>query len=225
MPIIKPPTQLRFEYITGPSVFLAGSIEQGTAANWQDQLTLKLLARFNTDLTILNPRRDHWDDTWEQRADNPSFADQVHWELDAIAGCDLVLMYFDKRTRSPVTLLELGLIAGQWADNIVVCCPEGFWRKGNVDIVCRRFGVDMAHDLDEMVEYAAEYFGIDEPEEHDDMVKNTMDQILQLPRDNAINTAWHNGHEIDLDVCGTRLFCATCGAEAKPEELAALGIK
>jgi hypothetical protein len=38
-------------------------------------------------------------------------------------------------------------------EEIIVCCPDGYWRKGNVEVVCRRFGIaklvnDYAEALD-----------------------------------------------------------------------------
>src|SRR5262249_52806894 len=60
------------------AVFLAGSIEMGTASAWQDALTAALADR---DLVILNPRRDAWDASWSQSIDNPMFREQVEWEL------------------------------------------------------------------------------------------------------------------------------------------------
>jgi hypothetical protein len=48
-------------------------------------------------------------------------------------------MYFDPNTLSPISLLELGLHAK--SGKLIVCCPEGFYRKGNVDIVCQNFGI------------------------------------------------------------------------------------
>ena len=37
---------------------------------------------------------------------------------------------------SPISLLELGLYAT--TGKLRLICPEGFWRKGNVDIVAYR---------------------------------------------------------------------------------------
>jgi len=41
-------------------------------------------------------------------SENEHFVEQVTWELNALAYADLILMYFDPRTKSPITLLELG---------------------------------------------------------------------------------------------------------------------
>ena len=119
-------------------LFLAGSIEMDTAERWQDRF-IKLLDP-ELPLTVLNPRRDHWDSTWEQRASNPKFSEQVNWELDGLTVADLVLFYFDPNTKAPITLLEFGLQVARmdcWP-RLLVVCPDGYWRKGNVDIVCSR---------------------------------------------------------------------------------------
>lgn len=35
---------------------------------------------------------------------------------------------------------------------VIVCCPDGFWRKGNVEVVCNRFGIPLSNDLDDAIE-------------------------------------------------------------------------
>ncbi len=125
-------------------VFLAGSIEQNKAKMWQDEV---IEALKNTDLTIYNPRRMSWDESWVQSIDNKEFNHQVSWELECLEKSDLIIMYFDPATKSPISLLELGL----YYKKMMVCCPEGFWRKGNVDIVAKRFEIQVAEDLDDLI--------------------------------------------------------------------------
>jgi hypothetical protein len=138
---LKPPAPPSAESFAA-SVFLAGSIDMGRAEPWQAEVELALV---DTPALILNPRRDDWDATWPQRADHPQFRAQVEWELEAQERADLIAMYFAPGSQAPITLLELGLFAR--SGRLVVCCPEGFWRKGNVDVVCRRYGVPQAPDL------------------------------------------------------------------------------
>ena len=152
MKIVIPPEKL---VNLNKSVFLAGSIEQDKASKWQDIIIGKLK---QTDLTILNPRRENWDSSWKQEIDFPEFNQQVNWELDALEIADLIVMYFDPKTKSPVTLLELGLFAK--SGKLIVCCPEGFWRKGNVDIVCIRFGIQQVNDLDSLTNSIKTFFNI-----------------------------------------------------------------
>ncbi len=48
---------------------------------------------------------------------------------------------------SPITLLEFGL-ATQLTDvaDVIVCCPEGFWRKGNIEIMCNFYNIPLYTD-------------------------------------------------------------------------------
>ncbi len=128
------------------AIFLAGSIEQGAAVDWQ-RLVIDALS--DRAVTIFNPRRAQWDASWPQRAEHPLFREQVEWELAALDRADVIAMYLDPATRSPISLLELGLYAS--SRKLVVCCPDGFWRKGNVDIVCERFAITQVPSLDALV--------------------------------------------------------------------------
>ncbi|MGH9428099.1 MAG: nucleoside 2-deoxyribosyltransferase domain-containing protein [Terriglobia bacterium] len=132
-----------------PWVFLCGSIEMGAAENWQQRLVRSC---GEVPGTILNPRRDDWDSSWEQSSDNPQFFNQVVWELQAQELADLILVYFDPSTKSPITLLELGLFRYR---PMTVCCPKGFWRKGNVDIVCARYGIRQVQTIEDMADYVS----------------------------------------------------------------------
>lgn len=131
------------------TIFLAGSIEMGIAEDWQTVIEQNLSSE--TDLCILNPRRDDWDASWKQEKTNAAFHEQVSWELDGLEKADLIVFYFSPETKSPVSMLELGLFAR--TGKAVVCCPEGFWRKGNVDIVCERFEIPQADTLNELINY------------------------------------------------------------------------
>jgi hypothetical protein len=131
-------------------VFLAGSIEMGTAISWQDQVCTGLQELNN--IVILNPRRDDWDKNWTQTLENKQFVEQVIWELEAMDNASLIAMYFDKDTKSPITLLELGLFAST-NKRMVVCCPEGFYRKGNVDIVCLKYKIRTVPTLEALINY------------------------------------------------------------------------
>ena len=61
----------------------------------------------------------------------------------------LILINFEPDSKSPITLLELGLHAND--RGLIVRCPKGYWRKGNVDIVCARHRVPVYEDLDQAV--------------------------------------------------------------------------
>lgn len=149
----------RYLDVEGPVIFMAGSIEMGTAEPWRHKVVKRLEGM---EIMILNPRRDDWDSSWVQSINHKEFYTQVSWELLGIEDADLNIVYFDPKTNSPITLLELGLMAGMETPTIV-CCPDGFYRQGNVEIVCERYAIPFhryfTDFLDAIEEFAQELTG------------------------------------------------------------------
>lgn len=139
--VIKP---VSYERANPTSIFLAGTIEMGKAIDWQKQIE-ETLSDINID--IFNPRRDDWDASWEQHIDNPQFFEQVTWELDHLDEADIIFLYFVPGMMSPISLLEFGLYAQ--TRKLVVVCPDGFWRQGNVEVVCKRYNIPFFRSLDD----------------------------------------------------------------------------
>lgn len=131
------------------SIFLAGTIDMGNSVDWQEE-TIKKIFKKDYKYNIFNPRRKEWDSSWSQEFDNPQFYQQVNWELNAIEVADYVLVYFASGSQSPISLLELGILSCE-PHKVCVVCENGFWRKGNVDIVCDRYGIQMISSIDEWV--------------------------------------------------------------------------
>jgi hypothetical protein len=146
MSIYKPPKNIARRNRDRKSVFLAGSIEMGKAEDWQWTLTNVFHER---GYHVLNPRRDDWDSSWTQDFENSQFFQQVTWELNALENDDLIVMYFAPETKSPISLLELGLHAH--SGKIRVVCPNGFWRKGNVDIVCQYYNIPLYENFETLL--------------------------------------------------------------------------
>lgn len=145
MELIKAPSR---QNPRGTSMFLAGSIEMGEAPPWQDQLTEALR---DENVTIYNPRRDDWDNSWVSSIENPQFVEQVSWELEQLENASIVVVHFCAGLLAPISLLELGLFTSRKPEQLVVYCPDGFWRKGNVDVVCQRYGVKQVHSFEDLV--------------------------------------------------------------------------
>jgi hypothetical protein len=150
MEVIYPPSEIKIK-IGNKSVFLAGSIglpdSGGSAINWQQMI----IDSFNTEdsITILNPRRLDWDSSWKQDIDNDKFRWQVQWELEGLEKVDLIVLYLQPGTMSPISLLELGLFARD--HKMVICYPDGFWRQGNVDVVAQRYYIKQVDNIDDLI--------------------------------------------------------------------------
>jgi hypothetical protein len=134
----------------GINIFLAGTIEMGNSIDWQQKVIDDFRNYYQEkEITILNPRRKDWDSSWKQTIENEQFSDQVNWELDALEASNFIIMFFDKNSKSPISMLELGLFAD--SKKMLVCCEEGFWRKGNIDIVCKRKGIPTFETLEDLI--------------------------------------------------------------------------
>jgi len=130
------------------NVFLAGSIEMGKAVEWQKDF---IAALSDKPIQFLNPRRDDWDSSWGQTMDDSNFVEQVQWELDSMEKSHMIVMVFDSNTLSPISMLELGLHAKE--QKLMVVCPDGFWKKGNIDVTCEFYGINQFNTMDELIEF------------------------------------------------------------------------
>lgn len=150
MDIIKAPNKWKKHSENEVSCFLAGSIEMGKAEDWQSKVEEFLSkTKFSNNILVLNPRRDDCDSSWEQSIENDEFREQVEWELHSQENADLIILYFDGKTKAPISLLELGLFGKQ--KDMIVYCPDEFYRKGNVDIVCKRYNIAISNDIQEFL--------------------------------------------------------------------------
>ena len=134
-----------------PTIFLAGSIENGKAEKWHHKV---VEATKNSNVALYNPRRDGWDSTWQ--FGHSELINQIKWELERIVTADAVYFYFDPNTTSPITLLELGIILGITTEEmdvrLVVYCPKEYFRAQNVYTTCEVFGIDVYSDFDESIQ-------------------------------------------------------------------------
>lgn len=151
MLVLKPPTPLPVP-LNGPVVFMAGSIDLGKSVDWQSELAESLA---DCPGTLLNPRRTQWDSSWKTEAEFLPFREQVEWEIAGMEVAERIAFYFAPDSQAPVTLLELGLAAR--TGKAVVCCPPGYWRKGNVDVVCARYSIPTVQSLEILGEVIRTY--------------------------------------------------------------------
>jgi hypothetical protein len=140
------------------TIFLAGAIDQGKAEDWQKTVS-EALSEF--EITILNPRRDDWDSSWVQSADNAQFAQQVVWEYNAMENSDMIVFVFTKDSKAPITFYEFGRFANE--KDTLLCVEEGFYRQGNLDIYAGLDKIPIYHNLEAMIEdlkaVLSEHFG------------------------------------------------------------------
>ncbi|KAI8951952.1 hypothetical protein F4801DRAFT_260458 [Xylaria longipes] len=130
------------------SVFLAGTTTAVGNIDWRQKLSASLS---EYPITVFNPNRPDWDSTWREDITFDPFREQVSWELDKQEKADLVVVYFHPATHAPVSLLEFGLSA-RIPGKVIAIAPEGYSKRGNVQMVCQRFGIELLDNIDTLHE-------------------------------------------------------------------------
>ena len=118
----------------GKKVFLAGTIENGESVDWQEEI-----AKYGSSigLTMFNPRRKNWDKSDTKH----DLHEQINWELNHMEKADIIIMNILGDSKSPISLLELGLYARY--NKLVVFCPKSFYRYDNIEVVCTKYGIEL----------------------------------------------------------------------------------
>ncbi|RGP71301.1 hypothetical protein FSPOR_3422 [Fusarium sporotrichioides] len=129
------------------SVFLAGITTSTGDTDWRQAFTDALI---NYPITILNPNRPDWDSTWREDFSDKRWVEQVSWELDMQEAANIIVFMFHEATEAPISLMELGLAVR--TKPVIVCAHPDYKKRGNVDAVCRRFGVKLLSTLEELVD-------------------------------------------------------------------------
>ena len=144
-------------------IFLAGTIDNGESENWQSKLIQKLaLYNYennneivsrdgynfpldgddNKDIIIFNPRRTNW----ESNASQKQLEKQIKWEQDHLDEADLIIMYLADNSKSPISLLELGLYGPE--GKMIVFCTENFYRSTNIKLTCQKYLIPLIQSTD-----------------------------------------------------------------------------
>lgn len=130
------------EYIDHTAVFLAGSIDNGIAPDWQKTVLAELK---DLNVLLLNPRRSDWNPL----AGPSEIREQVNWELNAIEYADHVIMYIAEGSKAPISLLELGLLCQD--NRLMVAAHPTYYRRVNVEVICEKYNVPLFDSLDKLI--------------------------------------------------------------------------
>jgi hypothetical protein len=143
-------------------IFLAGTIDNGDSTDWQQELINTINGvELRRPTSIYNPRRKEW-----PSSDNHREIDrQIEWELSHLEKADLIVMNILANSKSPISLMELGLFARE--GRLMVFCPKTFYRYDNVRNVCKRYEVPLhtTNNIPYIAERVCKCIGIDEEAE------------------------------------------------------------
>ena len=141
--MLRPHEELPSEVVDDRSfrkIFLAGTIDMGNSRDWQKEI-YEMFGGMEGRYILFNPRQENWD------ASRPGEIDyQVRWELEHLEEADMIIMYILGTSKSPISLLEMGLHARSGKMDVI--CEPDFYRYDNVRITCEYYNVPLYTDLD-----------------------------------------------------------------------------
>ena len=143
-------------------IFLAGTIDNGDSTDWQQELINTINGvELRRPTSIYNPRRKEWPSSNDHR----EIDRQIEWELSHLEKADLIVMNILANSKSPISLMELGLFARE--GRLMVFCPKTFYRYDNVRNVCKRYEVPLhtTNNIPYIAERVCKCIGIDEEAE------------------------------------------------------------
>ena len=133
------------------TIFLAGTIDNGDSENWQDKLIWHMKNYHQSvnydsdesigDIIVFNPRRENWN----SNATIEEHQQQIKWEQDHLDNADLIIMYLADNSKSPISLLELGLYGPD--GKMIVFCTPNFYRYTNVKMTCDKYNIPIVTSL------------------------------------------------------------------------------
>ncbi|KAH6648168.1 hypothetical protein BKA67DRAFT_523248 [Truncatella angustata] len=138
--VVKAPAAVSHSHKNLKSVFLAGPTSG--SYDWRGAVIEQLR---DEAINIFNPHRPDWDSSWREDLTCAPYVEQVRWELEKQEEASVVAVYFGTGTDAPISLLELGLCAKE--KRAVVFVEEGYSKKGNVQLVCERYGVELVGNM------------------------------------------------------------------------------
>ena len=145
--VLEAPNRLESYDDLGITFFLAGTIDNGESLDWQ-----KEISDYSNEIgvNVFNPRRSNWD----KDVGSKEVVRQIDWELEHMEKADYIIMNILGNSKSPISLLELGLHARD--GKLIVFCPKSFYRYDNVRVTCETYGVklysieDYKNNMDEI---------------------------------------------------------------------------
>lgn len=136
----------KYNNIEKYKIFLAGSIDNGNAEDWQSNM-LNKINQF--PVIVFNPRRENF-----PKNDNKELEKQVLWEMEHLSKSDCIIFYFANNTISPISLLELGAFTNK---KQVFVFADDYFRKDNVRIFCEYKKISFFNNEEKMIKAIHEH--------------------------------------------------------------------
>lgn len=127
--------------------FLAGSMDFNESNSWRQ----KIMQEMKHLVHFLDPTRIEHNDFSDSQ-----MKEHIEWELDALNISDKIILNFKEDSKSPISLLELGMYVK--SSKLVVVCPSKFYQRRYINVLCNKYNTPFFDSFDEAIEYLKKEF-------------------------------------------------------------------
>ena len=127
----------------GNYIFLAGSIDNRYFGNWRK----KVIEEIGDSNIILDPTNTNHD-----KLSDEDMKLHIQWELDALSKANTILLNFLPDSKSPISLVELGLYVT--SNKLIVICPKAFYKSRYVYTLREKYNTPIFDNINKaLVEF------------------------------------------------------------------------
>lgn len=69
----------------------------------------------------------------------------IQWELDTLSKADIILLNFLSDSKSPISLVELGLYVA--SNKLIIICPKEFYKSKYVYTLCEKYNTPIFDNI------------------------------------------------------------------------------
>ncbi|TYA78616.1 nucleoside 2-deoxyribosyltransferase domain-containing protein [Seonamhaeicola marinus] len=138
--IYTPHNQIKAKETHKDYVFLAGSIDLNLDGNWREQV----INLIGDKVHFIDPTISGHDAMNDLQMES-----HINWELDMLDLADKVFLNFLEESKSPISLVELGMYTR--TSKLIVVCPNAFYKSRYIKTLCKKYKIPLFTTLDAAV--------------------------------------------------------------------------
>ncbi len=123
-------------------VFLAGSMCIDKEDNWRKNV----IKNYANDFDFIDPTNEN-----HNLLNDSLMKKHINWELEGLELSDIIFMNLLPESKSPISMVELGLYAR--SNKLIICCPENFYQYRYINALAKKYNVTLFSELDKGIQY------------------------------------------------------------------------
>ncbi|CAM1372061.1 nucleoside 2-deoxyribosyltransferase domain-containing protein [Tenacibaculum xiamenense] len=123
-------------------VFLAGSMCIDKEDDWRKNV----IKNFANVFDFIDPTNEN-----HNLLNDSQMEHHINWELEGLELSDIILMNLLPESKSPISMVELGLYAR--SNKLIICCPENFYQYRYIKTLAKKYNVALFTELEKGIQH------------------------------------------------------------------------